>query len=45
MNRTIFIVWLSAGIVVGWLVSRIYEIENKRNLKLVPVEDSDSEKS
>jgi len=45
MNRTIFIVWLSAGIVVGWLVSRIYEIENKRNLKLVPVEVSDSEKS
>jgi hypothetical protein len=31
--RTNFIVWLSLGVVIGWFVSRMYELEHRRNLK------------
>jgi len=28
--RTNFIVWLSLGVVIGWVVSRIYELDHRR---------------
>lgn len=39
-----FIVWLSAGAVVGWFASRMVQLENRRTYKLVSEEDDGSEK-
>jgi len=34
-----FIVWLSAGAVVGWFAQRMVELEQRRTRKPVPVEE------
>lgn len=41
--RTNFIVWLSLGVVVGWLVSRMYELDHRRTQKLLADEVLDFE--
>jgi len=33
--RTNFIVWLSLGVVIGWFVSRMYELDHRRSQKLL----------
>ena len=38
--RTNFIVWLSLGVVIGWFVSRMYELDYRRNIKLLADEAS-----
>ena len=43
--RMNFIVWLSAGIVFGWLISRMYELDHRRTLRLLANEDLDSEQA
>ena len=40
-----FILWLSAGAVIGWFASRIVTTENGWTHKPVHVEDSSSEES
>ena len=40
-----FILWLSAGAVIGWFASRIVMTENGWNHKQVPAESSSSEES
>ena len=37
-NLINFIVWLTAGAVIGWFASRMVDLEKRRVLKLVPVE-------
>ncbi len=32
--RTNFIVWLSLGVVIGWFVSRMYELDYRRYKKM-----------
>ena len=43
MNRLNIIIWLSTGVVIGWLVSRLVEMEHRWTLSHVPVEESDSD--
>lgn len=43
MNRLNIIVWLSTGVVLGWLVGRLVEMERRWTLNHVPVEENDSE--
>jgi len=43
MTRTIFIVWLSAGVVLGWFVSRMFEMDHRRAQRLIAVRESDSD--
>lgn len=43
--RTNFIVWLSLGVVIGWFVSRMYELDHRRNLKILADEVSDFDES
>ena len=43
MYRINFVVWLSAGIVFGWLISQMVEMENRRSQKLHSIEVPDSE--
>ena len=38
-----FILWLTAGAVIGWFASRIVTTENAWELKTAPVEDHSSE--
>lgn len=43
MNRLNIIILLSTGIVIGWLVGRLVEMEHQWTLNHVPVEDTESE--
>ncbi|MBP1701808.1 MAG: hypothetical protein H6Q38_915 [Chloroflexi bacterium] len=45
MNLINFIVWLTAGAVIGWVASRMVTGEHRRTHKPLPVEDRSSEKS
>ena len=45
MDLINFIVWLSAGAVIGWFASRMVEVEKRRVQKLVPVEKYSSLKT
>jgi hypothetical protein len=45
MNLINFIVWLSAGAVIGWFASRMVEVEHRRMHKPMADEDGGSEKS
>lgn len=38
--RTNFIIWLSFGVVVGWFVSRMYELDHRRLQKILAEETS-----
>ena len=39
MNFIIFIVWLSAGAIVGWFASQMVDLENRQKTeKMIPVE-------
>jgi len=38
--RTNFIVWLSLGVVIGWFVSRMYELDHRRYQKILADENS-----
>lgn len=38
--RTNFIVWLSLGVVIGWFVSRMYELDHRRYQKILADETS-----
>lgn len=40
MNLVNFIVWLSAGAIIGWFASQMVQEENKRKRKSMPVEVS-----
>lgn len=40
MNLFNFIVWLSAGAVIGWFASRMVQLEQKRNHKPTPGDSS-----
>jgi hypothetical protein len=39
MNRINIIVWLSAGVMIGWFTSWIIELEQRRALKQAEIED------
>ena len=43
MDRVNIIVWLSAGVVIGWLVSWLLEIEQKRTLRQMAIEEQNPE--
>jgi hypothetical protein len=43
MTRTIFIIWLSAGVLLGWLVGQIAQNDQRRARKLTPIQISSSE--
>ena len=43
MNRVNIIVWLSAGVVIGWFVSWLLEIEQKRTLRQMAIEEQNPE--
>ena len=43
-NLINFIVWLSAGAVIGWFASRMVEVERRRTYKPMPVKVSTPEK-
>jgi len=45
MNLINFIVWLSAGAVIGWFASRMVQVEHRRTHKAMQSEDRSSEKS
>ena len=45
MNLINFIVWLSAGAVIGWFASQMVKVEHKLTHKPLPGEDHDSKKS
>lgn len=45
MNLINFIVWLSAGAVIGWFAQRMVKAEHRRTHKPSPGEDHSSEKS
>jgi hypothetical protein len=40
-----FILWLSAGVVIGWFASRMVDVEHKRNHKPKPGKVHSSAKS
>ena len=40
--RTNFIVWLSLGVVIGWFVSRMYELDYRRYKKIAADEKATS---
>jgi hypothetical protein len=44
MNLINFIVWLSAGAVIGWFARNMIEVERKRTPKPLPVKVTLSEK-
>jgi hypothetical protein len=35
-----FIMWLTVGAVIGWFANRLVEVEQRRTVKLVPLEAS-----
>ena len=45
MNLINFIVWLSAGAVIGWFASLMDDAENRHAYKPMPIEDRRSEQS
>ncbi len=45
MNLINFVVWLSAGAVIGWFASRMVKAEHRRTHKPLPNEARSSEKS
>jgi len=45
MNLINFILWLSAGAVIGWFASRMVQAEHGRTYKQMSGEDRSSEKS
>ena len=45
MSRINIIVWLSAGVVIGWLASWVVELEHRRALKLLAEVNHDIEMS
>jgi len=45
MNLINFIVWLSAGAVIGWFASRMVSVEHKLTHKPLPDEDHSSKKN
>jgi hypothetical protein len=45
MNRINIIVWLSAGIMIGWFVSWIAAVEHKQELRQETIEEQDSDNS
>jgi hypothetical protein len=45
MNLVNFIVWLSAGAVIGWFASRMVSVEHKLTHKPTPGDDPSSKKS
>ena len=45
MNLINFLVWLSAGAVIGWFARQMVEAEHRQNHKPMPDEDHSSEKS
>ena len=45
MNLLNFIVWLSAGAIIGWFASRMVTTEHKLTHKPSPGEDHSSKKS
>jgi hypothetical protein len=38
-----FIVWLSAGAVIGWFAQRLIHVEHMLTNKPIPIKDSSSE--
>jgi len=42
-NLINFIVWLTAGAVIGWFASRMVKLETRRTPKPVPEEDRGAE--
>ena len=42
-NLINFIVWLTAGAVIGWFASRMVKLENRQTPKPVPDEDRSAE--
>jgi len=45
MNLVNFIVWLSAGAVIGWFASRMVKVEHRRTHKPMSGKDQSPEKS
>jgi hypothetical protein len=45
MNRINIIVWLSAGVMIGWFASWITAMERLRELRLETIADEDSDGS
>jgi hypothetical protein len=45
MKLVNFIVWLSAGAVIGWFAQWMVKAEQRRTRKPIPVKESGSEKS
>ena len=45
MNLINFIVWLSAGAVIGWFARGMVKVERRLTHKPLPSEDPSSEKS
>jgi hypothetical protein len=43
MNRINIIVWLSAGILIGWVVKWYVELEHQQTLKIMAMTDQGSE--
>jgi uncharacterized membrane protein YeaQ/YmgE (transglycosylase-associated protein family) len=41
MNFTNFIIWLTAGAIVGWFASKMVEAERKRIVRVIPASASD----
>jgi len=42
-NLINFIVWLTAGAVIGWFASRMVKLENRQTAKPLPDEDRSAE--
>jgi hypothetical protein len=42
-NLINFIVWLTAGAVIGWFASRMVKLENRQTAKPLPDEDLSAE--
>ena len=40
-----FLMWLTAGAVIGWFASQMVKLEHRRNHKAAPGEDRSSEKN
>jgi hypothetical protein len=45
MNRINIIIWLSAGIMIGWFVSWIATVEHNQALRLEMIEEKSSDNS
>lgn len=45
MNLFNFLVWLSAGAVIGWFASQMVSAEHRQTDKALPIEGPNSEQS